>query len=109
MRWLTGLFACFALVAVAGAVEAKERYRPCYGDMAVSLLMEVSQGATHAAAEAFVSQWMAENEQLLDAGFTTVTAAMLDDLNIDRYVHEGAYRRALLSWRDCLRRVYRPE
>lgn len=77
--------------------------------MAVSLLMDVSQGATQAAATRFVDGWMAENESFLDAGFTTVTARILDVLNIDRSLQDDAYARALRTWRDCLARVYAAE
>lgn len=99
------------LVFMAGVVMAETggRYKVCYGEMAVSLLLEVSDGATREASESFVAGWMEENAELLDAGFSRVVSAMLSDLNIDRQRHDPAYSSGLRQWRDCLVRVYDSE
>lgn len=102
--WGRGLGLALALSATPASAQGL--YKVCYAEMGVALLMEVSDGATRAAAESFVEAWMDANAARLDEGFSTVSAALLDALNVDRALHGAAYSRAMLSWRDCLRRVY---
>ena len=101
--------ATLVLVVLAGPVEAQEGlYKVCYRDMAVSLLLDVSGGATPEAAGAFADEWMAGNAGLLDAGFSTVVRTLLADLNIDERRFGDEITRSMARWRDCAKAAYEP-